>query len=49
MEQFFCEKGSKHLISEEAIDLLDKLLRYDHQERLTAREAMQHPYFYPIL
>ena len=24
----------------QAIDFLDKLLRYDHQERLTAREAM---------
>jgi hypothetical protein len=22
--------------------------RYDHQERLTAEEAMQHPYFNPI-
>ncbi|CAO3657572.1 unnamed protein product [Mucor hiemalis] len=28
-----------------AIDFLDKLLRYDHQERLTAKEAMSHPYF----
>uniref|UniRef100_A0A663E025 non-specific serine/threonine protein kinase n=1 Tax=Aquila chrysaetos chrysaetos TaxID=223781 RepID=A0A663E025_AQUCH len=24
------------------------LLRYDHQTRLTARDAMEHPYFYPI-
>ena len=24
----------------QAVDFLDKLLRYDHQERLTAREAM---------
>jgi hypothetical protein len=32
-------------VSNEAIDLLDKLLRFDHQERLTAREAQQHPYF----
>ena len=31
-----------------AIDFLDKLLKYDHQERLTAREAMLHPYFEPI-
>ena len=23
--------------------------RYDHQERLTAIEAMEHPYFYPIV
>eukprot|EP01133_Synstelium_polycarpum_P003653 gene3653-4197_t len=28
-----------------AIDFLDKLLRYDPQERLTAKEAMNHPYF----
>lgn len=32
-------------MSPEALDLLDKLLRYDHQQRLTAAEAMQHPYF----
>lgn len=32
-------------MSTEALDLLDKLLRYDHQQRLTAAEAMQHPYF----
>ncbi len=24
------------------------LFRYDHQERLTAIEAMEHPYFAPI-
>lgn len=29
----------------EVIDLLEKLLRYDHQERLTAREAQAHAYF----
>ncbi|KAI4383440.1 hypothetical protein MLD38_009276 [Melastoma candidum] len=29
----------------EAIDFLDKLLQYDHQDRLTAKEAMNHPYF----
>lgn len=32
-------------MSSELFDFLDKLLRYDHQERLTAREAMSHPYF----
>ncbi|KAK1274848.1 Casein kinase II subunit alpha [Acorus gramineus] len=31
-----------------AIDFLDKLLRYDHQDRLTAREAMAHPYFFQV-
>lgn len=32
-------------VSLEALDLLDHLLRYDHQERFTAVEAMNHPYF----
>jgi casein kinase II subunit alpha len=41
----FVTSENKHLASPEACDLLDKLLRYDHQERLTAREAMTHPYF----
>jgi casein kinase II subunit alpha len=31
--------------SEESLDLLDKLLVYDHDARLTAKEAMAHPYF----
>jgi len=31
-----------------AIDLLDKLLRYDPADRLTAQQAMEHPYFHPI-
>ena len=25
------------------------MFRYDHQERLTAVEAMSHPYFKPVL
>lgn len=29
----------------DAIDFLDKLLRYDHQDRLTAAEALQHEFF----
>ncbi len=36
---------NQKLVSNEAIDLLDHLLVYDHQMRLTAREAMDHPYF----
>jgi casein kinase II subunit alpha len=36
---------NQHLVSTEAIDFLDKLLRYDHQERITAKEAQDHPYF----
>uniref|UniRef100_A0A8C9THY3 non-specific serine/threonine protein kinase n=1 Tax=Scleropages formosus TaxID=113540 RepID=A0A8C9THY3_SCLFO len=45
----FVHSENQHLVSTEALDFLDKLLRYDHQARLTAREAMEHPYFYPIV
>eukprot|EP01040_Poterioochromonas_malhamensis_P000163 gene163-169_t len=44
----FITSENHHLVSEEAIDFLHNLLRYDHQERLTAQEAMAHPYFQPI-
>ena len=44
----FITNENKHLCLPEAVDFLDKLLRYDQQERLTAREAMAHPYFDPI-
>ncbi|KAK9763457.1 Casein kinase II subunit alpha [Basidiobolus ranarum] len=45
--QFVTPDNQKY-ISNEAIDFLDHLLRYDHQERLTAQEAMDHPYFDPV-
>jgi casein kinase II subunit alpha len=44
----FVRQENQHLISPETLDFLDKLLRYDHNERLTAEEAMQHAYFNPI-
>ncbi|CAM6091232.1 unnamed protein product [Calypogeia fissa] len=44
----FINADNQHLVLPEAVDFLDKLLRYDHQERLTAREAMAHPYFFPV-
>lgn len=36
------------LVNKDAIDLLDKMLRYDHFERILPQEAMEHPYFDPI-
>lgn len=42
---FVHHNNKKHATSE-AIDLIDSLLRYDHQERLTAKEAMEHPFFH---
>ncbi|KAG6594986.1 Casein kinase II subunit alpha-4, chloroplastic, partial [Cucurbita argyrosperma subsp. sororia] len=44
----FINVENQHLAVPEAVDFVDKLLRYDHQERLTAKEAMAHPYFFPI-
>ncbi|KAE9410736.1 kinase-like protein [Gymnopus androsaceus JB14] len=44
----FITSENQRYISNEAIDFLDKLLRYDHQERLTAQEAQGQPYFDPI-
>eukprot|EP00033_Pygsuia_biforma_P000828 GCRY01000963.1.p1 GENE.GCRY01000963.1~~GCRY01000963.1.p1 ORF type:complete len:386 (+),score=75.68 GCRY01000963.1:166-1323(+) len=41
----FITAENQHLITNEGIDLLDKLLRYDHRARPTAREAMAHPFF----
>lgn len=34
--------------SKTALDLVSKLLVYDHQQRLTAKEAMKHPFFDPV-
>jgi len=39
---------NKHLVNDEAIDLLDKCLLYDHQARITCKEALAHPYFDPV-
>ncbi|KAL2649781.1 hypothetical protein R1flu_017909 [Riccia fluitans] len=39
---------NSHLIFPESLDFLDKLLKYDHRDRLTAGEAMLHPYFEPV-
>ena len=44
----FINQDNQRFVSPEAIDFLDKLLKYDHMERLTAKEAMAHPYFAPV-
>ncbi|KAJ6250628.1 casein kinase ii subunit alpha-3 [Anaeramoeba flamelloides] len=41
----FVNQNNKHLTHDIALDLLDKLLVYDHAKRLTAKEAMAHKYF----
>ncbi|VEU21357.1 DEKNAAC102664 [Brettanomyces naardenensis] len=44
----FINSTNRDLVSDDSIDFIDKILRYDHQERLTAQECMMHPYFAPI-
>ena len=36
------------MASPEVIDLLDKMFIIDHRRRITAREALAHPYFDPV-
>lgn len=42
--EMFIPSGANNAC-DEVIDLIDSLLIYDHQERLTAKEAMVHPFF----
>jgi len=44
----FISNENKNIAVPEAIDFLDNLLRYDPEDRITAREAMEHPYFDPV-
>lgn len=44
----FLNEGNCHLVNEEAIDLLKRMLVYDHAARITMKEALEHPYFDPI-
>jgi len=44
----FLTSENQHLCPPEAIEFADALLKYDHQDRLTAQEAMHHNYLAPI-
>lgn len=44
----FVNADNQHLVSPEALEFLDSLLRYDHQDRCTAKEAMRFAYFAPV-
>ncbi len=43
--QKFVTNENGTLCNDEAFDLLSKMLIYDHAERITPKEAMDHPYF----
>jgi len=44
----FVNNENEHLVTPEALDLLSNLLKFDHQQRLTAQEAMEHKFFQPV-
>ncbi|GAA6021692.1 hypothetical protein JCM10207_008542 [Rhodosporidiobolus poonsookiae] len=44
----FVTAECQRYISNEAIGFLEGLLRYDHAERFTAKEAQEQPYFDPV-
>lgn len=41
----FIDEDNKHLAKTDALDLLDKMVRIDHNERITAKDALNHEYF----
>lgn len=41
----FINTENEYLVSDDAINLLESMLRYDHMTRITAREALEHKYF----
>lgn len=45
----FVNTENSRYITTEALDFIDQLLRYDHQERMTAKEAMAHAYLKPAI
>lgn len=45
--KFITPENQKY-VSNESLDFLDKLLKYDHQERILPLEAMEHAYFEPV-
>nr|CDS32482.1 kc2a neucr casein kinase II alpha chain [Hymenolepis microstoma] len=46
--QSFVNDKNKEFATEDAIDLIDKLLVYDHNRRLNVKKAMEHPFFHPV-
>jgi casein kinase II subunit alpha len=41
-------RAAPAVLPRDGLDLLDKLLIYNHQKRLTAQQALQHPFFDPV-
>jgi casein kinase II subunit alpha len=44
----FITERNKHMCSNEALDLLNKMLVYDKNLRINCVDAMKHTYFDPV-
>lgn len=44
----FIKSENEYLVNEDAINFLECLLVYDHMERITAKDALEHRYFLPV-
>lgn len=44
----FIKSENQALCHEDALDLLNKMLVYDHAERILPKEALEHKYFDPV-
>lgn len=40
--------GGGEAYNADGLDLLDRMLCYDHQDRISAREALSHAFFDPV-
>lgn len=45
----FVNENNERFINEEVLDLIDRMLVMDHGERISASEAMKHPYFEEVV
>lgn len=46
--QRFVNTENEYLITEVATSFLESMLKYDHTKRISAKEALEHPYFLPL-
>lgn len=45
----FIKSENEYLVSEDSVNFLECLLVYDHMERITAKDALEHRYFSPVV